>query len=314
MRSWSAPATAFIVLVVTAAAALAETRPIRGETIKTLISGGTIELDTPLGSKLPLKFDPDGTVSGSSVVLAFYLGSTSDRGRWRISNNKLCTKFARWFDGKDRCLTIRPADGSKFAWTMDDGDTGTASIVSNTKKLYGSASALTGGVSAVAMVRNAEERMAAAAAKAKAAKIAALSAPAPAKPKAAPPALVQPALATEPDPAILMSAVATVEDHPQAWLPMSVVRNAANIKPVNVAYMAAATEAPAATPTYRIAGVATSDALNIRRGPQVNAEVIGSIPAQASGVALNGSCEGDWCPVTFQSQAGWVSLQFLQAE
>ncbi len=139
-------------------------RPIRGEIVKALISGGTVELDTPIGAKLPLNFAADGMVTGNSVVLAFYLGSTKDRGRWWISGNTLCTKFFRWFDAKQRCLSIRP-DGAKFAWTMDDGDTGTATIVSNTKRLYGAGSALTGGISAAHMVRNAEERLAAAEAK-----------------------------------------------------------------------------------------------------------------------------------------------------
>ena len=318
MRSWSAPATAFIFFVVTAVAAIAETRPIKGETVKALISGNTVELDSPIGAKLPLNFTDDGLVAGNSVVLAFYLGSTKDRGRWWITGDKLCTKFFRWFDAKQRCMVIRP-DGAKFAWTMDDGDSGTASIVSNTKRLYGAASALTGGVSALAMVRNAEERLAAAAAaataKAKAAKVAALPAPPPVKPAPAIPALAR----SEPEPqsaAVFIPAVATVDDDPLAWLPMSAVRAAASAEPVNVAYaaLAPAPAASASEPTYRIAGVANSDALNVRRAPQANAEVIGSIPASARGVSLNGSCEGDWCPVTFQSQAGWVSLQFLQAE
>ena len=313
MRSALAPVTAFIVIVVSAAAAFAETRPIRGETIKFLISGGTVELDTPIGAKLPLKFDPDGTVTGTSIVLAFYLGSTTDRGRWWISGNKLCTKFSRWFDHKSSCLVIRP-DGFRFAWTKDDGDTGTASIISKTKRLYGSASALTGGVSAATMVRNADER-AAAAVKAKAVQVAALSAPPKPKPLAPvhAPAAYQPQPEATPRLALAVMEQ-TREDDPSAWLPMSAVREAINPTPVTVAAEFLPWQEAASPPTYRVAGVTSSDALNVRRGPQPDADVVGSIPAKAHGVVVSGSCQDTWCPVTYQQQSGWVSHQFLEAE
>jgi len=301
MRLATGPATAIFVSCVSAAAAMAESRPIKGETIKVLISGGTVHLDTPIGAALPLKFEHDGTVTGSSVVLAFYLGSTSDQGRWRISGNKLCTKWTRWFKRKESCMMIRP-EGYKFAWTMDDGDTGTASIQSNTKRLFGSGSALTGGISAAAMVRNAEERLAAT--MAKPVHLAALSAPS--KPQLVPQSQTQ----TRLEPA---KAVPVIADHPQAWLPMSMVIAASKATPVKVAYVAPSrTEAP--PPAFRVARVAAGDVLNMRRDPIAGSQIVGTIPPDASGLVLSGICQPDWCPVLYRQQHGWVSHQFLERE
>jgi hypothetical protein len=301
MRLGLAPATAFIVSAIGVAAAYAETGPVKGETVKLLISGGTVELDTPIGAKLPLSFAPDGTVTGTSVVLAFYLGSTTDRGRWWISGNKLCTKFNRWFDREQSCLLIRP-EGRKFGWTKDNGDTGTASIISNTKRLYGSASALTGGISAAAMVRNAEERAAASAAAEKQAQVAAqtvaMTVPQVQKPK--------------PRPVVAMMTPAAKDD-PQAWLPMSAVKIAARPMVQNIAYTAPA-KAVAAPLTYKVARVTPSDVLNVRGGPNGDAAIVSSIPPDARGLAMSGICQADWCPVSYRQRHGWVNRQFLELE
>ncbi len=302
MRLGLAPATAFIGFVVSAAAAaaFAESPPVKGETVKVLISGGTVELDTPIGAKLPLSFALDGTVSGTSVVLAFYLGSTTDRGRWWISGNKLCTKFNRWFDREESCLLIRP-EGRKFGWTKDNGDTGTASIISNTKRLYGQASALTGGISAAAMVRNAEERAAADAEKQAqlATQMAALSTPTRQKPKHLEPVTSKLALA--------------VKDDPQAWLPLSVVKGTERPLLQNVGY-SAPPKVQAAPLTYKVARVTPGDVLNMRGSPNGDADIISAIPPDARGLAMSGICQADWCPVSYQQQYGWVNRQYLELE
>ncbi len=319
MRLGTVPATAVCVFVVAAVAAagpaLAETRPIKGETIKSLISGGTVELDTPIGATLPLTFAADGTVIGRTTLLSFYLGSTSDRGRWWISGNSLCMKWNRWFDAKQSCLLIRP-EGRKFAWTRDDGDTGTASIVSNPKRLYASASALTGGVSAAAMVRNAEERAAAQAAK----PVQAAALQVQPQPKAAPRAvqaqLVQ--ILPRPAPAVVAPDAVTVPDanEPQTWLPKSALK----LEPQTAAIRVALTtpqpvaKASATMLTYKVARVNTDDVLNMRSGSNADAAVTGSIPAGARGLILKGMCQAEWCPVGFQNQYGWVNRLFIELE
>jgi hypothetical protein len=318
MRFGLALATAFIVLAGSVASAAAQTRPVKGETIKALISGGTIQLDTPIGATLPLNFAPDGTVTGSSAVLAFYLGSTKDHGRWWISGNKLCTKFSRWFDREESCLLIRP-EGRKFAWTKDNGDTGTASIISNTKRLYGSGSALTGGVSAAAMVRHAEERMAAAAAAAtksaaaaaKPVQLATLSVPTLPKPKVQSPAQSS-HLASTPPPVALAE-----PEGPYAWLPMRVVKAAFTAVPSPepaVTENLAPPVAAAPPSTFKVARVNADDVLNVRGSPQPEAEIIGSIPSTARGLVMGGICQAEWCPISYQRQIGWVNRQFLETE
>jgi HPt (histidine-containing phosphotransfer) domain-containing protein len=304
MRLGMTPVTAFIVSILWATGACSEPRPIKGETIKSLISGGTIQLDTPIGATLPLNFMPDGTVSGRSVVLAFYLGSATDQGQWWIDGNKLCTKFTRWFDREKSCLTIRP-EGRKFAWTKDNGDTGTASIISNTQKLYGNASAL-GASSAAAVVRNVEER---------AAQQAHEAAQATAKPVQLAVIPVKPQPMPKPKPAPV------IKDDPNAWLPMSVVKAVAKPAPIKVAAAASAAavtmpvpKKPAPSPTYRVARVNEADVLNVRSAPTGDASVTGSIPANAAGLKMMGICQAEWCPVGYGQQSGWVNRLFIELE
>ena len=292
MRLGTAPATAFFCLVLSAISASSEPRPIKGETIKSLISGGTIHLDTPLGTTLPLNFMPDGSVNGSSVVLAFYLGSTTDRGQWWIDGNKLCTKFTRWFDREKSCLTIRP-EGRKYAWTKDNGETGTASIISNTQKLYGTASAL-GGSSAASMVRNAEERAEQVVHGAsKPVQLAVL----PVKPQQLPKPKIAP----------------VIKDDPNAWLPMSAVRAAVKPTPVKIALVAPPSK-PYPAPTYKVARVNANDVLNMRNAPAGEASVTSSIPSNARGLVMRGICQAEWCPVGFGQLYGWVNRQFIELE
>ena len=64
-----------------ASAALAEPTPIAGKTINEVVSGATVQVDTPLGTKLPVKYAANGLISGDAGGLAWFLGSSTDRGR-----------------------------------------------------------------------------------------------------------------------------------------------------------------------------------------------------------------------------------------
>jgi hypothetical protein len=76
-----------------------------------------------------MRFGADGLVSAEAGVLGPVLGSAKDRGRWWVDGEKLCTKWFRWFDAQVRCLTIA-RDGSRIAWRkIDDGETGTATLI-----------------------------------------------------------------------------------------------------------------------------------------------------------------------------------------
>jgi hypothetical protein len=64
------------------AALAAEPLPLAAAKIKAMIAGATIELDTPVGTKMPIRFAPDGRMYGEAGSVATYLGSPTDTGRW----------------------------------------------------------------------------------------------------------------------------------------------------------------------------------------------------------------------------------------
>lgn len=119
----------FLVLGILSAAtgACAEPRPVTGDGLKAL-SGALVELDTPLGTKLPIRFGSDGLVSAEAGELAPILGSAKDRGRWWVDGDKLCSKWFRWFDAEVRCITVAQ-EGTRLYWRKDNGETGTATLV-----------------------------------------------------------------------------------------------------------------------------------------------------------------------------------------
>lgn len=112
-----------------ATGALAEPASLAGDDLKEAVAGSVVEIDTPLGTKVPMRFAKNGLVSAEAGVLAPVLGAAKDRGRWWVDGDKLCTKWFRWFDAQPRCLTIRQ-EGAKIYWRkVDDGETGTGTLV-----------------------------------------------------------------------------------------------------------------------------------------------------------------------------------------
>jgi hypothetical protein len=97
-----------------------------GHALRKIVSGRTIELNTPLGG-LPISYRMDGTMRGKAENLAAYTGSTQDNGIWWIAANKLCQRWQRWLDGKPYCFTLQQ-QGRAVQWTRNDGLTGTATI------------------------------------------------------------------------------------------------------------------------------------------------------------------------------------------
>ena len=115
---------------VTASAAAFADEPahLMGDAIKLTFQGSLIELDTPLGTTIPVRFTSDGLVSGESRALAPYLGAVRDRGRWWATEDHLCVKWFRWFDAEQRCLKVQ-VDGDKMFWREENGETGTATLI-----------------------------------------------------------------------------------------------------------------------------------------------------------------------------------------
>lgn len=121
----------FIVIGFLSAATGAFADPVQlaNDELKQTVSGATVEIDTPLGTTVPMRFGRDGLVSAEAGVLAPVLGSAKDRGRWWVDGEKLCTKWFRWFDAGVRCLTIS-LEGTRVYWhKIDDGEKGTGTLI-----------------------------------------------------------------------------------------------------------------------------------------------------------------------------------------
>lgn len=96
--------------------------------IRQMLPGSTIELDTPLGVRLPISFTADGLMTGEAGRLEPYLGTARDRGRWWAADGKLCQKWFRWFEAKPRCVSVTRS-GQRIRWQEAGGESGTATIV-----------------------------------------------------------------------------------------------------------------------------------------------------------------------------------------
>ena len=96
-------------------AAAAEPVALTNQAIKDTVTGSVMHLDTPVGTKLPVRYADDGLISGEAGDLASYLGAASDRGRWWVEKNRLCHKWFKWFDAEVQCLQLRQ-DGQRIFW------------------------------------------------------------------------------------------------------------------------------------------------------------------------------------------------------
>lgn len=108
---------------------LATGKPMDATEIRQMITGKRIYLATPLGGELPLHYRANGVVDGSgeAIGLGRYL-KPKDSGRWWVTNNKLCQKWAEWYDGRTFCFKLNKVSGSKVFWLRDDGKSGIARV------------------------------------------------------------------------------------------------------------------------------------------------------------------------------------------
>ncbi len=106
----------------------AEGGRLSGDTLRKAVAGKTVYLRTQ-GVEVPIHYRSNGTMSGRLRALAAALGGrpSADRGRWWISNGRLCQKWNRWLDGKSYCYALTRA-GGQVRWQRNDGRSGTARI------------------------------------------------------------------------------------------------------------------------------------------------------------------------------------------
>lgn len=265
-----------------ALATAAEPKLLDGAALREMVGGATVELDTPIGSKIPMRYTTDGRVSGEAPNLAFYLGSTSDRGTWWVSGDQLCQKWKTWFDAAAHCLELRQT-GDTIHWRRDDGKTGTATVIRRDPPPVQIASmTLLSPQAAPAAAKTPEPTTPPPKSEASPA----VAKPAKPKPAVAPPV---PAAASA---KVSMAPPVRIEPKPEmAPLPQR-----------------------ADQPTFRVSGVDEDDHLFVRRGPSSDYPAIGAIPPQARGVQITGQCQQEWCPILHRGTGGWVNSYYLSPE
>ncbi|MDX2201318.1 MAG: SH3 domain-containing protein [Hyphomicrobiaceae bacterium] len=276
--------------------ALAQGTRLSGPELQDLVSGATVEINAPLGYKLPVRYGADGHVSGEAGGLASYLGAAVDTGRWWVKGELLCHKWKQWFSGETKCLRIARA-GRTIHWTSQEGDTGTADIIAQAPP----------------------PRITAAAAAALMPSFSVLPG------RAAPPPAVPtlPAL-TPPQPKPVRSGVlapapaaAPAMPAPEAPLP-----TAAPAQPERKSAAALPATRPApppsakvpAEPAFRVVNIGADDVLNMRSGPSTEHAVVATLRADSRGISIVGDCQADWCPVQHTLGAGWVNRAYLRGE
>jgi uncharacterized protein YgiM (DUF1202 family) len=252
----------------------AQTVGLSGQEIRDLIAGAAVEIDTPLGTTLPIHYTADGRLSGQARELASYLGASADTGRWWINSDQLCHKWNRWFDSVPQCLWLRK-QGRTIHWLNQDGNSGTAVIT----------------VSAPVIAAAVEHKMHVAAPQ---------SPPAgadTAEPRAQAPE-PQNSAADEP-PVAPPSAEAPVPQQRTLSSKVPSLRQAGepNKRP--------------AGPLYMVANVEDDDVLNVRSGPSTDFDIVAELQPGSRGVAITGDCRSQWCPVQHALARGWVNRMYL---
>jgi hypothetical protein len=119
-------------LLMLAGSAHASDEPVllTGKDLRAAVSGKTIYIQTPIGAEIPIRYLPNGTMTGaSSVHLAALAGEqvSTDKGRWWVRRAELCQQWNSWSNGRPHCYRLH-ATGSSVSWSRNDGETGTARL------------------------------------------------------------------------------------------------------------------------------------------------------------------------------------------
>jgi Bacterial SH3 domain/Peptidase M15 len=283
-----------------AAMAQAQSPTLSGQQISDLVAGATVEIDTPLGTKLPVRYGADGRLSGDAGELASYLGTATDKGRWWVAGDQLCHKWYRWFGSEPQCMRIS-REGRVFRWHKQDGHSGTATIT------------VPATVQAAAVLPRVPQRiMRFVAPETPPASAADEPAPAEAAAEAAEPpkqAAKEEVAKAPPEPVPIANAVpapAPVAPAPVAQAPAAPAKSPPPPKQ--------AEPARPAQPMFMVANVRSDDVLNVRSGPSADSEVVGELPPGSRGIAITSACQAKWCPVQHGSTNGWVNSAFLAPE
>lgn len=309
------------VVVATGAEARRPSQPMTGAEIQESVAGATVEIEAPLGARLPMTFAADGTMTGSAGSLAFFLGASVDTGRWWVAGNKLCQKWNRWFGGERQCMDIE-RDGTRIYWRNENGKSGTGIVVAQNRPAPAAPVAARNAPSAFAdggrlprSTTTADVGRPTVAAAAQVAQ-AAPPAPQPTRTAAAPAQLVaepREVIRTVPVRPRVIEVRATDDTAtPPSPTPIEVtVTPPAAETDANDTVKNVRTAPSEPSRTFRVVNVRDDDVLNVRRGPSTDFDVVGELQPDSRGVVMTGTCRAVWCPVQHDSVTGWVNRLYL---
>jgi uncharacterized protein YraI len=289
-----------------ATATAAEPTRLTGKSIKETLAGAVIEIDTPAGTTIPVRFSRRGLVSGEARGLAAVLGAARDRGRWWVADDQLCVKWFRWFEADVRCIDLQQ-EGARLFWRGPEGRSGTATIAQRPPPpapQYALGAAAEAGIAKAEIARTVSRASITlpvlqliTPAEAAPASSTAPTANAPAEPVAEATVAVTQPPRTETVPL------------PQKAPPFAERR--AQPPPVRPAHPKASEWR---TGSFRVAGVDADDILNVRSGPSEEYPSVGGIPPASRSVEIVGPCRDAWCPIRHGRVNGWVNRYYLAAD
>jgi hypothetical protein len=298
--------------------------------IRRAMPGALLEIDTPLRIAIPVKVGTDGLMSAEAGALGLTLGATKDRGRWWTADDKLCMKWFRWFDAKERCMVLH-REGNRVQWAEGSGESGTATITEAPKTVVASAPAKPKKEHRVEAAPPAQRVEDVATSPAAVVDESAVERPQ-RKPFAT--AALSGVLQPEKQPEPAMLGMNEIEATPEA-APAAAPRDEVPVQraePPPEAKKSPQAKAPAAAPparkvarkeppaakvaapTFRVSGVGFGDTLNIRKGPSEYHDAVGTIPSEGRGVQIIGACRDLWCPIRHGRTTGWVNRFYLAEE
>lgn len=298
--------------------AMAQPAQLSGRDLGELLPGATIQIDAPLGYKLPVRFGNDGTMTGDAGDLASYLGAPTDSGKWWVRGDQVCHKWSKWLDGKLQCMRLR-RDGRILHWTNQDGDSGTASLIDIAPQRPAAAPTQVASVAPSTSVT--PKLIATVPEERKPQSVRAAEAPAAtasSQPAAAPPPSQQRFAATVPAPVPAAPRSAAVAPAaPAQTPPPAPIQNTAGVRIMATPPLTAPREEAvprAQVASFVVTNVREDDVLNVRSGPSSDFDVVAALKPGSRGVAITGACRSDWCPVRHQNATGWVNSVYLADE
>jgi Peptidase M15 len=282
--------------------AQARSSDLSGEQINDLLAGATVEIDTPVGTRLPVRYGRDGRLFGRAGGLGWYLGAATDTGKWWVAGDQLCHRWSRWFGSEPQCLRLRK-QGRIIRWRKQDGHSGTATV------------SVSPGTRVATVVPSAQAVPKKAAAQPETPP-APPKAPAPADSPRQPPGEVVGDAGEAAPQAPVPAPAATGNDPvlPEPVLPEPVLPEPVPPQRLDEAPPKQAEPKRATGPLFKVAKVRSGDVLNVRSGPSADFDIVGALAPGSRGIAITSACRSQWCPVRHPTVSGWVNSAYLLRE